>query len=433
MNKTSYNNFYGFLPFINSTRNNTNNKLAALTPKLDLSEQVSTPNNSLLNNQIFYNDMKNFNKIQVIKKINLLRNKQLRNDIFSTFRRNNKEFIKNKNIDINNINRNFSSSLLNINKVPDNDKNKTFYLNNLNKDNSMLLNSSLEKNNIMNTSKNTLILDLNRSDSFKKYNSSYLFEALLNKISSQSRNYNTNYNTKTKLKPFKNTVFKPSKFYKKSKNEKITAHQIYRHYLKREQKKPKNKRHIFNGSYDYSYVMCPSLKLLYGENPSFVKNIYEIKKNDNIAFKKDFDIKEYQNTLMKLFRKNISEKNMDKLRNDYKLFNEKNFGFNIPKGRYIDLAMKLKDNISNFAFENIKRMDRNYEKYFGEEKVEDKEKQKQKKDNKNKNKKMNKKNNKDKENNKSDDEDDSNKKIKNIYRNKKYKFMIKKLKFKPTK
>ena len=168
MNKTSYNNFYGFLPFINSTRNNANNKLAALTPKLDLSEQVSTPNNSLLNNQMFYNDMKNFNKIQVIKKINLLRNKQLRNDIFSTFRRNNKEFYNNKNVGINNINRNFSSSLLNINKVPDNDKNKTFYLNNLNKDNSILLNSSLEKNNIMNTSKNTLILDLNRSDSFKK-------------------------------------------------------------------------------------------------------------------------------------------------------------------------------------------------------------------------------------------------------------------------
>ena len=438
MNKTSYNNFYGFLPFINSTRNNTNNKLAALTPKLDLSEQVSTPNNSLLNNQIFYNDMKNFNKIQVIKKINLLRNKQLRNDIFSTFRRNNKEFYNNKNVDINNINRNFSSSLLNINKVPDKDKNKTFYLNNLNKDNSMLLNSSLEKNNIMNTSKNTLILDLNRSDSFKKYNSSYLFEALLNKISSQSRNYNTNYNTKTKLKPFKNTVFKLSKFYKKSKNEKITAHQIYRHYLKREQKKPKNKRHIFNGSYDYSHVICPSLKLLYGESPSFVRNIYEIKKNDSIAFKKDFNIEEYQNTLMKLFKKNIIEKNIDKLKNEYKLFNEKNLGFNFPKGRYIDLAMKLKESLSDFAFENIRKMDRNYEKYFGTEKIEGEEK-KDKKDNKNKNKnkKMKKKDNKDKDknNDKDDNEEDRdpNDKNKKSYRYKKYKFMIKKLKFKSMK
>ena len=441
MNKTSFNNFYGFLPFINSTRNNNHNKIAALTPKLDLSEQVSTPNNSLLNNQMFYNDMKNFNKIQVIKKINLLRNKQIRNDIFSTFRRNNKEFYNNKNVDINNINRNFSSSLLNINKVPDKDKNKTFYLNNLNKDNSMLLNSSLEKNNIMNTSKNTLILDLNRSDSFKKYNSSYLFEALLNKISSQSRNYNTNYNTKTKLKPFKSTVFKLSKFYKKSKNEKITAHQIYRHYLKREQKKPKNKRHkrhIFNGSYDYSRVICPSLKSLYGESPSFVRNIYEIKKNDSIAFKKDFNIEEYQNTLMKLFKKNISEKNMDKLKNEYKLFNEKNLGFNFPKGRYIDLAMKLKESLSDFAFENIRKMDRNYEKYFGTEKIEDEEK-KDKKDNKNKNKnkKMNKKDNKDKDknNDKDDNEEDRdpNDKNKKSYRYKKYKFMIKKLKFKSMK
>ena len=425
MNKTSYNNYRSFLPFINSTRNNSNNKLTLLNPKLDLTEQISTPNNNtLLNNKLLYNDMKNYNKIQVIKKMNLFRNKKLRNDIFASLRNRNQEIINNKNIDIKNINRNFSSSLLNINKAPDKDNNKALYLN---KENSSFLNLSLEKNNIMNTSKNTLILDLNRTDSFKKYNSSYLFETLLNKISSQS----PQSNDKTKIKVFNSTVFKLSKFFKKSKNEKITARQIYRHYLKKEQKNPKNKRHIFNGSYDYSYVMCPSLKLLYGENPSFTKNIYEIKKNDNIAFKKDFDIKEYQNTLMKLFKKNISEKNMDKLRNDYKLFNEKNFGFNIPKGRYIDLAMKLKDNISNFAFENIKRMDRNYEKYFGEVKVEDKEKQK--KDNKNKNKKMNKKNNRDKENNKSDDEDDSNKKIKNIYRNKKYKFMIKKLKFKPTK
>ena len=423
MNKTSYNNYRSFLPFINSTRNNSNNKLTLLNPKLDLTEQISTPNNNtLLNNKLLYNDMKNYNKIQVIKKMNLFRNKKLRNDIFASLRNRNQENINNKNIDIKNINRNFSSSLLNINQVPDKDNNKTLYLN---KENSSFLNLSLEKNNIMNTSKNTLILDLNRTDSFKKYNSSYLFETLLNKISSQS----PKSNDKTKIKVFNSTVFKLSKFFKKSKDEKITARQIYRHYLKKEQKNPKNKRHIFNGSYDYSYVMCPSLKLLYGENSSFSKNIYEIKKNDNIAFKKDFDIKEYQNTLMKLFRKNISEKNMDKLRNDYKLFNKKNFGFNIPKGRYIDLAMKLKDNISNFAFENIKRMDRNYEKYFGEEKVEDKEKQKQKKDNKNKNKN----NNRDKENNKSDDEDDSNKIIKNIYRNKKYKFMIKKLKFKPTK
>ena len=77
---------------------------------------------------------------------------------------------------------------------------------------------------------------------------------------------------------------------------------------------------------------------------------------------------------MKLFKKNISEKNMDKLKNEYKLFNEKNLGFNFPKGRYIDLAMKLKESLSDFAFENIRRMDRNYEKYFGTEKIEEKEK-----------------------------------------------------------
>ena len=139
---------------------------------------------------------------------------------------------------------------------------------------------------------------------------------------------------------------------------------------------------------------------------------------------------------MKLFKKNISEKNMDKLKNEYKLFNEKNLGFNFPKGRYIDLAMKLKESLSDFAFENIRRMDRNYEKYFGTEKIEGEEK-KDKKDNKNKNKnkKMNKKDNKDKNNDKDDNEEDRdpNDKNKKSYRNKKYKFMIKKLKFKSMK
>ena len=39
--------------------------------------------------------------------------------------------------------------------------------------------NSLDENKINNTDKNKIILDLNRSDSFKKYNSLYLFENLL--------------------------------------------------------------------------------------------------------------------------------------------------------------------------------------------------------------------------------------------------------------
>ena len=356
MNKTSYNNFYNYLPYLHSNRNNNNKKLDYLNPNYKSFEQISSPDNSFTNNKILFNDISNYRKIQVIKKINSLRKNRIRKDILPPSNVKNIRYFINKNNDINIINKK--------------DKNKTFYMN---KD--KLSNLSLEKNNINNTSKNNLILDLNRSDSFKKINSAYLFKCLLNKIASEPRK-------EIKEKAFKNTVYKLSSFYKKSKDKKITARQIYEHYLQNDRIKPKNKRHQFNGSYDYSYVMCPKLKIVYGINSSFMAKLNEIKKNDNIAKKKDFDVIEYQNILMKLFEKKISGENMDKMRNQFNSFNEKNYGISLPKGRYINLALKLKDHLSHFAYENIKKMDKNYTKYFANEKenkIEAKNKSKRKK------------------------------------------------------
>ena len=127
--------------------------------------------------------------------------------------------------------------------------------------------------------------------------------------------------------------------------------------------------------------MCPQLKILYGDNPSFNNKLNEIKKNDYIAMKKDFKINEYQDLLMKLCENKISEKNMNKLKKDFGIFNEKNYGMKIPKGRFINLANKLKDHLSVFAFENLKKLDRNYTKYYstdknGNTKIKKKEKDK---------------------------------------------------------
>ena len=101
---------------------------------------------------------------------------------------------------------------------------------------------------------------MNKSDSLKNYNSSRLFASLLNKFSLDSRKNGS------KSKVYKNTVYKVSEFFKKSKDEKIGAKQIYKHYLQQNSIRPKNHRHIFNGTYDYSYVMCPQLKVLYGDS-----------------------------------------------------------------------------------------------------------------------------------------------------------------------
>ena len=353
MNETFYNSFYSFLPFINP--NKKDNNIKTLNQQLSLSQH----NFSSRNKKLIFNAIENSNKIEQIKSLKSSINKNMKKDKLQLSLNNSNKYFIHKNIDISKINKNFNSSIFNINNSSA--KNSTFY----NKENS---NSSLDNNNnnhINSTSKNTnaLILDLNKSDSFKNYNSSYLFANLLNNISLEQKK-------DIKVKVYKNTVYKLSKFFKKSKDKKISARQIYKYYLKEAKKVPNNKKHIFSGSYDYSYVICPQLKKLYGNEPSFLNKINEIKKNDYIAKKKDFDIKEYQKILMKLFEKRICKKNMDKLRNNYKLFNQKNFGRDkdLYKGKYINLALKLREHVSDFAFENIIKLDKHYQKYLNKEK-----------------------------------------------------------------
>ena len=160
---------------------------------------------------------------------------------------------------------------------------------------------------------------------------------------------------------------KPLPFIIRSKNNKITANDIYLHYLK-ENENDKNKidnqptikdfakylKKIDNKKFNYGF------NKIYGDDEFFNNMINEIKKNKNIALKNDFNIQDYQRTLLKLLKKRVSEKSLEKLETRYKLFNERNYGMMIPRGRYINLADKLKDFLSKEIFEKVKRMDRNY-------------------------------------------------------------------------
>ena len=51
-----------------------------------------------------------------------------------------------------------------------------------------------------------------------------------------------------------------------------------------------------------------------------MSRLYEIKKNNIIAYKNDFNIKEYQNTLLKLLRKKVSDKYLTNMQNKFKIF-----------------------------------------------------------------------------------------------------------------
>ena len=155
----------------------------------------------------------------------------------------------------------------------------------------------------------------------------------------------------------------------KSKNKNISANDIYLHYLKENEiEKSKNKIEYNSTLVEFSKYLKDNdykkfnydLEKIYGDDKNFVKRINELKKNNNIAFKKDFNIQDYQRTLLKLLKKRISDKSMENLDQSYKLFNERNFGMMIPRGRYINLADKLKDFLSKEIYEKVKRMDRNY-------------------------------------------------------------------------
>ena len=250
------------------------------------------------------------------------------------------------------INQNNSNSDIN------NILNNNSYTKNFNNSMSNFKNNSI--NNNINSS--SIGNELNRSDAFNR-SSSYLFSVLLNK-------YRKNQPRKIKRKRvYRNTLNKLSPYYKYSKKEKITARQICRHYLRENYKDDSstNKKKIstkFNGTYDYSHVICPELKNIYGNDKKYMSRMNEIKRNNFIAYKKDFNIIDYQRTLIKLIKKKVSDKYLSELKKNYMIFNEKNYGMMIPKGRYINLANKLKQHLSGDAFENLRKMDKNYKFYF---------------------------------------------------------------------
>ena len=286
---------------------------------------------------------------------------------------------KNKNEDIHQF---IKSNIIQNNK--DNKDNKDSDINNNKKFNNTITNfknNSLNINNSINNINNDTKF---RSDSFNK-TSSYLFSCLLENIS------------RTKLlklkqkQSFKGTVYKLSPFFKYSRNEKISSREIYKHYLRLNRKdnessniKENNnndsqfQKAKFSGSYDYTRVICPRLKQVYGDNESFCERMTEIKKNYHIALKNDFNIKEYQAILMKLIKKHVSEQYLKKLEKKYLIFNEQNYGMLIPKGRYIDLAKQLKNHLSGESYEKLKRMDKNYKLYFSHRKDKDKNNRKSK-------------------------------------------------------
>ena len=246
-------------------------------------------------------------------------------------------------------------------------------LNNININITSSININNSNNNKINFNRTILKNPIPKLNIFDKKNQKQQFLSKIYKISKINKNKSCDNidESTSKNKSFKISIpriYKKSNreklpFLEKSRKKKISAKDIYLHYLKENENDKSKSQTIYNFS---KYLKNNNKKFnygfdkIYGNNPSFMGRINEIKKNNFIAYKKDFNILDYQNTLLKLLKKKVSPKYLENLESSYKLFNERNFGMMIPRGRYIDLADKLKNFLSKDIFEKVKRMDKNY-------------------------------------------------------------------------
>ena len=234
---------------------------------------------------------------------------------------------------------------------------------NQSKEDNNYINNNLNKNGMLTTSRK--FNDINFNSSIRSnVNNMAGFNTTKNKNTNYTNSNNNSKaimhsydndspNLKKMLKKFKNQNF--SEFFYKSQNQLISSMRIFRHYLREEQKeKVKPIKFFMRGGKPKS---IKKIKELYKVNNKFNQRLKEIKCNSTIALKKDFNILDYQSTLVKLLSKRVSQNNLNVLQNNFIAFNEKNYGLVGPKGRFTNMAEKIKYNIPLYLYEKIRQLD----------------------------------------------------------------------------
>ena len=152
---------------------------------------------------------------------------------------------------------------------------------------------------------------------------------------------------------------KYSKFFYKSKSKDISAQAVYKYYIEKSASEVilpvKNYDRLFDSK---KKTILEKLKRIYCENKNFDLIIQELKDHRKLAFKDDFDIEDYQNALLEILEKRLSQKNLINLQEDYRELNKKIFNVFEPKGRFTFLADKLKYTVPSFLIEKMKQLDK---------------------------------------------------------------------------
>ena len=319
-------------------------------------------------------------KLAKLNKIKLINNKIGNNSSFLANNNNSKVKFNLKNLEEDNTNQRqniFLSGIQTKNIFSNYKKNLLTPINksSLSKNNSMYnLVQNKNKKNLVNC-RQTLSLspnqELKKIKTFNEYNINAKKNINLsmnnfsgfNSTKNKSINYNfSNNNSKLYMSSYDSNNFSQnknkgnfSKFFYKSQSKLYTSKRIFRHYLKEEERdKVVPIKYFKKGGAPKS---MKEIRELNKDNIKFEKRIKEIKFNNKIALKDDFNILEYQTTLIKLLSNRISEKNLHDLQRNFALFNEKNFGMTGPKGRFANMAEKIKYNIPLYLYEKIKQLD----------------------------------------------------------------------------
>ena len=164
----------------------------------------------------------------------------------------------------------------------------------------------------------------------------------------------------TRINKFKPFGFSP--FFNLSKNSDISARSIYQHYLIEEMNDEAPSLKEGFTKYIIKKFKSPrdKLNVLYGLNEGNIRRIKELKANKFIVFKKDFKLKEYQKILCGMIKKRCSNDSIIYLKKKYEKFNDEMKSYkknHIHKGRYAQLADKIRKNAPNYLLNRLKKLD----------------------------------------------------------------------------
>ena len=148
--------------------------------------------------------------------------------------------------------------------------------------------------------------------------------------------------------------------YKPNKKKDIPVKQIYEYIIKKENKniiKPiKNFDKFINKKYKNQKMR---FNKIYCINQSYIMHTKLLKNNREIAYKKDFDINEYQNAILRFLENRVDSINLNNLGQNYREFNEKMNRKFTPKGRFTNLANKIMNHAPNYLVDKLRELDKN--------------------------------------------------------------------------